>query len=544
MYYLDVNQVRAQILNRGDMHWDLNSAGYEVPKNSGRNAIFASSLWIGGLDAGNNLHQAAMTYRQTGNDYWPGPLDTITATTDSVTSFNYDKIWKLDRWQIDEFRTMFANGSVVSGTYTPAANIINWPANGTGTYTRNMAPFVDVNGDGIYNPLVDGDYPKIKGDQMCYWIFNDNLHPHTETGAQPLRVEVHASAYAYACDSITDSLKALNYTTFYNYEIYNRGSLAFHDTYVSLWEDSDLGGYGDDYVGCNPAGNYAFQYNSDSVDEGLNGVLGYGHNPPMISSVILDGPIAPSGDGVDNDNDGIVDEVGERNLMTRVINYNNSSDPVNGNPNTPADYYNYMQGLWQDGSPIAYGSLYGTGAGAPTNFMYDGIPGEPGWSDATLMNPSIDNRISMSCGPFSLDPLQHVSFTFAVVYSRDNNPSYNIASLYNKNWNDIKKIQQWYAADNFPSCDPSVTSGIKNYPIMENELFVYPNPANEILNVNFINERNSIIEIYNIQGMLLEKVNASNKSKLSISINDLASGLYLLKISDGKSSSTVRFIKQ
>src|ERR1051325_1496861 len=74
---LSVNNVRTTILTGGDMWWDLSTARYEIPKGGGAHSVFAGSLWIGGVDAGGQLKVAAMTYRQTGNDYWPGPLDTV-----------------------------------------------------------------------------------------------------------------------------------------------------------------------------------------------------------------------------------------------------------------------------------------------------------------------------------------------------------------------------------------------------------------------------------------------------------------------------------
>lgn len=37
----------------------------------------ANSTWIGDTDAGGRLHEAANTCRQTGNNYWPWPLDTV-----------------------------------------------------------------------------------------------------------------------------------------------------------------------------------------------------------------------------------------------------------------------------------------------------------------------------------------------------------------------------------------------------------------------------------------------------------------------------------
>ena len=72
---LNVNNVRANILGAGDMWWDLDNGKYEVPKNSDKHSMFTGSLWIGGLDNQGNLKVAAMTYRQDGNDFWPGPLN-------------------------------------------------------------------------------------------------------------------------------------------------------------------------------------------------------------------------------------------------------------------------------------------------------------------------------------------------------------------------------------------------------------------------------------------------------------------------------------
>jgi len=90
---LDLNNVRALIFTSGDMWWDLNnSAKYEVPKGSNRHSAFASALWIGGVDNGGNLKVAAMTYRQTGNDFWPGPLKPKTNQTKLLQKASPPKI--------------------------------------------------------------------------------------------------------------------------------------------------------------------------------------------------------------------------------------------------------------------------------------------------------------------------------------------------------------------------------------------------------------------------------------------------------------------
>jgi len=100
---MDVNNVRATILGGGDMWWNLDEAQYEIPKGGGINSLFAGSLWIGGVDAGGQLKVAAMTYRQGGNDFWPGPLDVATATITEEECNAWDKHFKIDRLDVEEY---------------------------------------------------------------------------------------------------------------------------------------------------------------------------------------------------------------------------------------------------------------------------------------------------------------------------------------------------------------------------------------------------------------------------------------------------------
>ena len=86
-----INNVRTIIYTAGDMWWDLfgnTQAYYYVPATTNRatgvSSLFAGSIWLGGLDAGGQLKVAAMTYRQNGIDFWPGPLDTISTSIDAT----------------------------------------------------------------------------------------------------------------------------------------------------------------------------------------------------------------------------------------------------------------------------------------------------------------------------------------------------------------------------------------------------------------------------------------------------------------------------
>lgn len=83
--------------------------------------------------------------------------------------------------------------------------------------------------------------------------------------------------------------------------------------------------------------------------------------------------------------------------------------------------------------------------------------------------------------------------------------------------------------------------GITNVKTLKSLSFsVYPNPANDRLTIICSNEKVKL-QIYDITGRLvLEKENANSE----IDINNLPSGLYLLKIIDKDISGTVKFIKE
>ena len=177
---LDVNNVRTTIMAGGDMWWDLSDAQYEIPKGGQRNSMFAGALWIGGVDDGGQLKVAAMTYRQGGNDFWPGPLNTTTATISAEECNKWDQHFKLERSDVEEHVARYGDQ-----TYTEdmiPQSIKDWPAhpfeNSPAGQDEFLAPFFDLNGNGEYEPE-DGDYPdynitgtnddaKLFGDQTLF----------------------------------------------------------------------------------------------------------------------------------------------------------------------------------------------------------------------------------------------------------------------------------------------------------------------------------------------------------------------------------------
>lgn len=446
---LRLNNVRTIIFSGGDMWWDRTGTGnafYYVPfannRITGVSSSFAGSIWLGGLDAGGQLKIAAMTYRQSGIDFWSGPLDTTNAFADPAVCAKYDQIYSMTRPEVEEFR----NGGA------PSANIINWPGNGdvSRKQGKRLAPFIDMDNDGVYDPVGSRDYPaydvdnkaekdnlgfcktKLFGDATLFWVFNDNGGIHTETQGVPIGVEVRAQAFAFKTND------EINNMTFYSYEIFNRSSFQLNQTYFTIWNDADLGYFLDDYVGCDVKRGLGYIYNADPYDETAMGVNGYLDYPPALGCDFFKGPLADYnpdtgvGDGIDNDNDGIIDEPGETIQMSRFTYYNNNYGafpPQTVNPDIAIHYYNYMTGKWKDSSPFTLGgNAYG--GTTPATFVYDGNPVTGvGWTERTAGNPPGDRRFLQTAGPFTLKPGAVNEITFGMPWAQSSSKGGNLQSL-------------------------------------------------------------------------------------------------------------------
>lgn len=84
-------------------------------------------------------------------------------------------------------------------------------------------------------------------------------------------------------------------------------------------------------------------------------------------------------------------------------------------------------------------------------------------------------------------------------------------------------------------------SGIEDIPYSDN-VKVYPNPANDILRIEGLSSHTAIIEFYDNNGRLVKSVNFSDGQE--ISIRDLASGIYYIKINSNKNIINKRLIKK
>ncbi len=474
-YYLDINNVRTTILDAGDLWYNLTTqaASYEVPKGDRTSstaypqAIFAGAIWVSGLDQGNNLKIAALTYRTVGTDYWSGPLDN-SGSIGKATCSLWDQQFPVWATQIKPLvntyqAALLAAGGNPAGITIPVASIsdsvLYWPGKGNPNLAAKgydvsniLAPFYDADGDGNYDPT-KGDYPTIKqggtkavafdgycgkfdtstytkntayADEMIFWVTNDKGNVHGGTaGGTPIGIQINNLAFGF------QSSDEINNMTFYTYNIINKSGAVLNQTYMSQYVDPDLGCPNNDRVGCDTTRSLGIVYNGvpqganntpgynyvcDQGNVCISGTVGYGCDLPMLGIDFFEGP---------TDTTTLINPTThlpyhKKLGLTSFVSYNNADNPQ-GDPVTAVQFRNYQTGFWRDGTPITYGGNGYQNSPQRTPFMFPGDPSiSTQWSEC---NPQIggpiyaaDRRFVQTSGPFVFLPCASQSITVGVVF--------------------------------------------------------------------------------------------------------------------------------
>jgi hypothetical protein len=378
---LEENNSRIYIQHTGRFLANSSSGdgAYEIPKTNDvqkKSTLFTSGLWIGAKTKDSVEHLSAMTYRQRGPDFWPGPI------SDTLNTAKYNKIYKVTQQDVEDHKS--GNRST--------ADLLTWPGNGDTTKGEpwKLAPFYDLNNNTAYEPHL-GEYPRFPGVSAAYCVFND-ASIHQNSGGKPLNVDVHQLIYQTAFSMggiIVDDVNLVRFT------LVNRGTDTLTDVQLGIFNDFDLGNSADDYIGCDTRISLAYIYNGLSSDAGTNG---YGSTPPAFGIAMLSRPMASS------------------------IYFKNSSNTVNGNPSNWKDYHNYLNAKWRTGHHLRFGGNGITGSSEVASFMYPSYtdPNFPDndWNEKKEGNTPGDRRFLSTFEKTTLAPGKYESFDFAYIYAR------------------------------------------------------------------------------------------------------------------------------
>lgn len=372
---------------------------FKIPNSKPLGTIASGGTWIGGLNNADQLHLAAQGYIFDGfnvedllRDYQPGVIE--------GNSEFYNQIWSVYSAEVESFRKDMEDGIIEDGI---PFDILRYPAKGNihskaldGTpqlIDQDLAPFVDVNNDAIYNPY-DGDYPAMKGDQMLWWISND-AKEHQQSNGQPLEVEIHHLAYAYN----HPSNPLLANTLFLEKKVVNRSENDYHDFYIGEFTDFSIDFCeAIDYAGCHPSGNFYFGYD----------------NKDFLDSCFWELPtdIVP------------IQTVTFLNQPLNSFIYQDASEPLGRGTQFPSNdqsFYNFLKGTWADGMPIHQrGMGYATGADN-TQLIFPGNPADPTeWSLCSITpRDGFDGEVVGSTGPYDLQSGESITLSLAFTYFED-----------------------------------------------------------------------------------------------------------------------------
>lgn len=520
---ININNINADVTLHGDMWW----AHCNFPVDSPRAINFTGGLWMSGYDDGGQLHIAAQTYRQHGIDYWPGPLDAAGGATTYATSFKWAKIWKVNRTDIQAFQALPAHNE--SNTL-PA--ILTWPgkgntySKGNGGYslsiTTDMAPFKDLNGNGIYEPL-NGEYPDIKGDQALWWVFNDNGVVHNQSNDRPLGMEVHAMVYGYKRGNGIDDI------IYYDYDIINRSPNTYNNFRVAVWDDVEIGYYLDDYAGFDSTHRMGIAYNSTDRDGGAfgNPIVGFNYPPVTGLSMI----VAPGDAG------------GALLPPGSFIAYNNEGTRL-GNPASSTEFNYYMRARWRDGAHLTNifngpGIPCGLqGTGAECNYLYPGDPSDASqWSECSCVDPPGDRLFVLSSGDitFTAGTSQHLALALIAKKHAGGCERISFAGI---------KALADTAWDIYHNPLPSLQVGAQY--TTGNKISIYPNPARNQL---FIEDQQAgigaaAIAVYNSSGQKMSIIPAKNNKGYTIDISGFPPGIYYAIYTGAVEQNTTTFVKE
>lgn len=481
---MSYNNISAFVSSDGVFFEDeVNSiAEFRVPKASSNRTIFAFMISAMGTDINGQQHLSSMYYDTL--DFTCGPM------SDNFTSGYYQSTYANKLWQVDGFTIQQHIDNWDQAGYTMSPYIANWPGNGdtvNGVIEQMLAPYVDFNGNGTYDPA-NGDYPDIRGDKAVFFVLNDRNNT-SDRAIDKLDLELQVMAYEYATADM------LNNTFFINVKAVNRGTQTYPDFQLNLFTDFDLGNYLDDFCGTDPERNMAYAYNGDSFDEASGVGMGYGANPPAMGVLSL--------------------------------NHNIWSSTFPQTYPTLAQLSSVYHGFNPNGTPINHG-------GSPVKMEFTDTISSGGYNEIAETSMPGDRRSFVTLEPVNFQPSEAVCYDLAFVYANRNGGGM---------WQDVDSLMK--AADfiqNFYDASitcPGYTLSLPKQKLQQPEL--YPNPASSAVYVSGM-EADAHVSIADLNGRAIKTQPYDPASGIDVSA--LAPGSYLLIAETGGTVRVARFMKQ
>ena len=410
---------------------------------------------------------------------WSGPIDTFTRLPKDPVE--WASVWTVTKSEIEYHKWHFEDEG-----YEVPESLRNWPAaHNESNVSPYLAPFIDWNSDGVYNPE-NGDYPIIRGDLAAYFISNDLYGENQLAQAKKLGLEIQGMVYAY------NNVASLEGVFFVDQYVINRSKNDYAPFYIGQYVDFQLGSGQNDRLATDVNRNAIMALTEDT--SGLTG-SGFSH-VPSASVVSLSDPIYSS--------------------------HAFYGDPNRGLPLTSGSALQVVEGNWPDSSAKTKSGNGRDGVGAVTKYIYPGMTdGEEGdWLDETSGDDAGHRTGVLSIKKNNLLSGGFYRHEYAVVLNKSGLSSMlqeQKANITTK----LDDVQSFYDANLYVG------------KLEQRELTFYPNPMKQS-GFFYLSEPVEYVELLNLLGekVVEGKRDENEEKKYKWLCNEsIAPGVYLLNAS-------------
>ncbi|HTX17100.1 MAG TPA: FlgD immunoglobulin-like domain containing protein [Bacteroidota bacterium] len=410
--FFDGNTIQCTINSAGPYcdYLRTESAGLFWPKGTNKTAVYTAGIWVIGVHHPSGALRTAVEDYLT--EYQSGPILTSfnTTTNDPSAAANPNDA-KYHLYKVNK-----SDASLPAGQRNPDYD--NWPGD-------LGAPYVDVNGNGVWDPGID--QPKLYGDQELWCVYNDaNVSNHLPVGGTaPMGIEVQATYFGF------NQPNALGNTMFVRWKIINKSDADYDSLFISMWSDIDLGDGNDDMIGCDTTRSLTYVYNGDNDDATS---AGYGTKPPADGFVFFEGPMVKGGPLDSAISEGKWKR-GYKNLKATSnsaffnTHIGDFQDPPLGNVSFAQSAYEYQNGI----SGTTHQPIIDPTTNLPCKYVFPGDPvTETGWTMTRSGYSPQDVRGMISTGPINLakGDTQEVVGAFVIAQGKDRLQSVTLLRQY------------------------------------------------------------------------------------------------------------------
>lgn len=494
--YLDANDVRVEVMPTSIMYTRrrfTTQRPFEVPVGSGRSSML---LWVPLFSTEAEMDTFLQAPLEPDHASSTGPHADATGLD---YHRRYHQLWRIDRDEITHHIAHHAD----PGYYMPY-NIASWPGNGDAANGEpaRVAPFIDLNGNGIYEPAA-GEYPAIRGDLAIYYI----QHDYHDSLWFPERALLDRHVMHYAFRNSWDGF--LHQTVFTNIKLINRSDRTYTNAYFGAQTFFEIGCPDDDLIACDTTLSLSYMYNGDNNDDGCLDYPAYGQAPPAQGVVWLSSP------------------------MTSSVYYNR---PGGTQEYIEAEAIHFaLNGLDGNGTPLT------DPAGDTTTFLYYGDPNDPLQWNETNTTPATPDRVLLSAtGPFTIGPSDTVCVDMAFVFARDSIGGHLASVTLLKQR--AAELHAWYAQQNI-QCNGS--HGIATTMHERDDrpaLNVQPNPAQDEVVLTGLGDGTGKLLLIDAQGRSLRNERITFAENWRLDTSRLPDGMYTILLRTNGDALSARLV--